>query len=311
MGPRRWSRGRELERRARSRQRSGFNGATAMEPWKSWLHRPVPYVLRWRFNGATAMEPWKSYRTCPGSHLGCMASMGPRRWSRGRELHQRSSRGPYQRFNGATAMEPWKREELCVGSSNSPAKLQWGHGDGAVEEVSDGSGVISSGTMLQWGHGDGAVEENATGGPWRSRGALQWGHGDGAVEEDVPDLLVTAYGRRASMGPRRWSRGRESRAGRVRSRAVAQLQWGHGDGAVEECSAPIRAGWRKSWLQWGHGDGAVEEAPTRWHERWQSQLQWGHGVGALEEESLPAVYPKERRASMGPRQWSLGRVRRL
>jgi len=37
-------------------------------------------------------------------------------------------------FNGATAMEPWK----SCGPAATPlttVRLQWGHGDGAVEEV--------------------------------------------------------------------------------------------------------------------------------------------------------------------------------
>jgi len=44
-----------------SRSFSGFNGATAMKPWKS------PHANRWTtgceegFNGATAMKPWKRH----------------------------------------------------------------------------------------------------------------------------------------------------------------------------------------------------------------------------------------------------------
>jgi len=37
------------------------------------------------------------------------------------------------RFNGATAMEPWKSLDLFP-ASDDPMPLQWGHGDGAVEE---------------------------------------------------------------------------------------------------------------------------------------------------------------------------------
>ncbi len=60
----------------------GFNGATAMEPWKSNGQLARPGTLP-RFNGATAMEPCKS---------------------RARALRSTSATG----FNGATAMEPWK-----------------------------------------------------------------------------------------------------------------------------------------------------------------------------------------------------------
>ncbi len=63
-------------------------------------------------------------------------------------------------------------------------------------------------------------------------GKLQGGHRDGAVEEDGRSqklLKVTP----ASMGPRRWSRGREYLSAILRP-ILDQLQWGHGDGAVEE-----------------------------------------------------------------------------
>jgi len=65
--------------------------------------------------------------------------------------------GNHGRFNGATAMEPWK-------SGLSPV-------------------VASRGFKLQWGHGDGAVEETGF-------------------------ALFCRRMKFASMGPRRWSRGR-------------------------------------------------------------------------------------------------------
>jgi len=54
------------------------------------------------------MEPWK--RWVPTSYI-----------------------DTYGCFNGATAMEPWKRKTLRR-SRAEPSLLQWGHGDGAVEE---------------------------------------------------------------------------------------------------------------------------------------------------------------------------------
>jgi len=86
-------------------------------------------------------------------------------------------------FNGATAMEPWKR---ACGKAGIPAwsPLQWGHGDGAVEESPILSKQATMPIRLQWGHGDGAVEE---------------------VEQMKRALSVSE----ASMGPRRWSRGRD------------------------------------------------------------------------------------------------------
>ncbi len=85
MGPRRWSRGRG-PRMSRSRaNRESFNGATAMEPWKRSCCRTSGPSRGSRFNGATAMEPWKSADSARAPGRDEAASMGPRRWSRGRE----------------------------------------------------------------------------------------------------------------------------------------------------------------------------------------------------------------------------------
>ena len=55
------------------------------------------------------MKPWKS------PDCSCSASDSPS-------------------FNGATAMKPWKRYTLCIRPYRTAGKLQWGHGDEAVEE---------------------------------------------------------------------------------------------------------------------------------------------------------------------------------
>jgi len=122
-------------------------------------------------------------------------------------------------------MKPWKRMAPPSGA-RPPRRLQWGHGDEAVEEREDLWALLTTMT-LQWGHGDEAVEEPAmwtlqdrsksgfNGAtamkPWKRRGfafasraraKLQWGHGDEAVEE--PELLGVLPGEFwASMGPRR------------------------------------------------------------------------------------------------------------
>jgi len=184
MGPRRWSRGRDGVRTLLSPDEIRFNGATAMEPWKSREDRR-------HHADHTAMK---------------FASMGPRRWSRGRGNGTLGKPSRWTRFNGATAMEPWKRQYHCIHFLHH-LQLQWGHGDGAVEEM--GTDIVYRHLwMLQWGHGDGAVEEEDT--------------------PQVPGGTVAA-----SMGPRRWSRGR---GGVCRHRFPSHkwLQWGHGDGAVEE-----------------------------------------------------------------------------
>ncbi len=94
-------------------------------------------------------------------------------------------------------------------------------------------------TELQWGHGDGAVEETIHLPDWTQLSqTLQWGHGDGAVEEKL--MLERAAGDgEASMGPRRWSRGRVPGNAAALSALGIGLQWGHGDGAVEESLAVV------------------------------------------------------------------------
>ncbi len=83
------------------------------------------------------------------------------------------------------------------------------------------------------------------------------------------------------MGPRRWSRGRGQLTSLL-NQWPARLQWGHGDGAVEESRVVLHALPSKR-LQWGHGDGAVEEQTWEEATDWNGSLQWGHGDGAVEE----------------------------
>ncbi len=185
----------------------GFNGATAMEPWKrpsdafSWDRSSK---LQWGHGDGAVEEQGRGDRPAPPD----LASMGPRRWSRGRVFLLTVADPGRMSFNGATAMEPWKRPRAGDEGHRS-MKLQWGHGDGAVEEFRK-QGLGRKKAKLQWGHGDGAVEESSV--SWGSTpgGWLQWGHGDGAVEEADWNAIGRWY---------------------------AKLQWGHGDGAVEEAGA--------------------------------------------------------------------------
>ncbi len=86
----------------------GFNGATAMKPWK----RPCRLwkSSRWGscFNGATAMKPWKS---------------GPPQFVAGAHLELQWGHGDEAVEEFAPPTDDWDR-----------AELQWGHGDEAVEE---------------------------------------------------------------------------------------------------------------------------------------------------------------------------------
>ena len=85
MGPRLLSRGNIERRAATGVHRRCFNGATAVEPWKSRLYQAV--------------------------HAGHLAaSMGPRLLSRGNKQSDIDQRLRNVGFNGATAVEPWKSD---------------------------------------------------------------------------------------------------------------------------------------------------------------------------------------------------------
>src|SRR5271157_4867010 len=80
------------------------------------------------------MEPWKRCISGHEPRAKNRASMGPRRWSRGRVVSLRWGFWCLWCFNGATAMEPWKRK-MAQDKADREKALQWGHGDGAVEEA--------------------------------------------------------------------------------------------------------------------------------------------------------------------------------
>jgi len=184
------------------------------------------------------------------------ASMGPRQWSRGRVRRDEAPcRRPW-RFNGATAMEPWKSEVNDNGDI-VVSKLQWGHGNGAVEEKAlpgtdlDRRSRFNGATAMepwksleltpfpkklsdasmgprQWSRGRARRHQAQHGKPlYASMGPRQWSRGRVGQAPRDPQRP------RASMGPRQWSRGRDNNAGCIASYTLS-LQWGHGNGAVEE-----------------------------------------------------------------------------
>src|SRR5208337_2435437 len=81
------------------------------------------------------------------------------------------------RFNGATAMKPWKRGRWFAGCSIG-RKLQWGHGDEAVEESWESNMANELQTRF-----NGATAMK----PWKRRGLSR----------------PSRKSRTASMGPRR------------------------------------------------------------------------------------------------------------
>ena len=259
---------------------SSFNGATTMESWKTVLGFDAPEAALC-FNGATTMEPWKTARRravdCRSTCFNGATTMEP--W----KTSDRQMRGSsHVSFNGATTMEPWKTPDRSTSASLTPSVLQWGHDDGVVEDTMRGAWTDPARIMLQWGHDNGVVEDHgsAMAAPaWRaaSMGPRQWSRGRRRWHGWHSPCS------RASMGPRRWSRGRPgpSLTGRRPCRSF--------NGATT----------MESWKTYPSGLDA----------RRQAMLQWGHDNGVVEDaESRPTATRGADRTSMGPRQWSRGRL---
>ena len=236
-----------------------------------------------RFNGATTMESWKTLTQAADRRDWTIASMGPRRWSRGR-------------VNMSRRRDRQRR------------RLQWGHDDGVVEEVEDAA--ESRRERVRCFNGATTMES------WKRRSAvrapdetasLQWGHDDGVVEEACASVHHVLHDWRASMGPRRWSRGRVANA---RSGA-AMLQCFNGATTMESWKSRLDAAQHsrpyssfngattmESWKSREGSDrldgtASASMGPRRWsrgrgHRRRTmmplgSQLQWGHDDGVVEE----------------------------
>src|SRR5450759_543184 len=102
------------------------------------------------FNGATAVRPWKG--PVP---RGQRPSRRQLQWGHGGEAVESGSAGVEHRrpdsFNGATAVRPWKDFLGCV-DARDDAGLQWGHGGEAVESMPIAV-ILLRHSLLQWGHG--------------------------------------------------------------------------------------------------------------------------------------------------------------
>ena len=110
--------------------------------------------------------------------------MGPRRWGRGRPSVAASGGYPFPR-------------------------LQWGRDDGVAEDGCGGNGYAAA-SGLQWGRDDGVAEDGTGTTPREAHHIrLQWGRDDGVAEDD-PLAARPVPLDVASMGPRRWGRGRRA-----------------------------------------------------------------------------------------------------
>ena len=170
-------------------------------------------------------------------------------------------------------MKPWKSLLCLHGCSAARSRLQWGHGDEAVEEL---------------------PSRHAS----RPQATLQWGHGDEAVEEDqVAHDVTPRIGFNGATAMKPWKRPLRTNCGRGHS----WLQWGHGDEAVEETRTARRAHVGQSVLQWGHGDEAVEEID--WSRLATSARSGFNGATAMKPWKRTSSRREHvaRAASMGPR----------
>ena len=186
--------------------RGGFNGATTLGSWKTRHDRVIEADVQ-GFNGATTLGSWKTPAVRGlGDSFG-HASMGPRRWGRGRRDTGWSVPINSNGFNGATTLGSWKTLRPAIARSGTvPASMgprRWGRGRLVSAMI-----LLTAYYLLQWGHDAGVVEDRRACQVqlWLTR-TLQWGHDAGVVEDLRKEGMSEGY-IRASMGPRRWGRGR-------------------------------------------------------------------------------------------------------
>ena len=160
-----------------------------------------------------------------------MASMGPRRWGRGRE-------SKLARLAASLARLQWGRDDgvaeevavaVAIGTPPyaSMGPRRWGAEEMPLAVARRRVPVVASMGPRRWGRGreDETDDRNrhssgfngaATMGSRKStpsclgrprKAWLQWGRDDGVAEEQAM-AYISGNPRRASMGPRRWGRGR-------------------------------------------------------------------------------------------------------
>ena len=179
MGPRPFSRGYFIYTNAGSFTYVGFNGATAFQPWilsPRFISQRCSDMLQWG-HGLSAVDTGKEPCKFNGANI---ASMGPRPFSRG-------------------YLRPASVGDLVLSASMGPRPFSRGYTAAALAAPAWCS-------ELQWGHGLSAVDTQRIRCRIRSLVLLQWGHGLSAV--DTRRHARQLHGeRRASMGPRPFSRG--------------------------------------------------------------------------------------------------------
>src|SRR5438067_1846827 len=147
---------------------------------------------------------------------------------------------------------------------------------------------------LQCGHGVSAVENPVAAPPTRPpRDALQCGHGVSAVE-NPGTTNTSSLTMRASMLPRRHSRGEQA----------AQ----RGVSAVENSERTFRALTARACFNVATASQPWRTASVQRPPASPALLQCGHGVSAVENAALALALVGAREASMWPRRLSRGEL---
>ena len=209
---------------------SGFNGATAFQPWKHTSPNPAKSYHERASMGPRPFSRGNEANGSVPSRGRPTASMGPRPFSRGNLPLLGDTLAIHLGFNGATAFQPWKllftRCRMTIANAASMGPRPFSRGNARDHPRCDSPRSCFNGaTAFQ---------------PWKQPA---WRAGTRAAGA-------------ASMGPRPFSRGNSiNRSARSPTPwrfngATAFQPWKQG--------ARRRVGSDKLRLQWGHGLSAVE-----------------------------------------------------
>ncbi len=235
MRPRPEGRGERRDRSEVPLERLCFNAATTRRPWRTPSPSTVLASFKVRFNAATARRPWRTMEARGRGRLRATASMRPRPEGRG---EQGSNRG----------------------APAATRRLQWGHGQKAVENDSRGGGPAADELASMRPRPEGRGEPRCSGPPsptpacfnaattrrpWRTRRFLNATKGTSGCFNAAttrrpwrtpPYLARSAWddGFNAATTRRPW----RTPAGSGSARCAARgLQCGHDPKAVENCGS--------------------------------------------------------------------------
>ena len=199
-------------------------------------------------------------------------------------------------------------EDADLADDHDRMELQWGRDDGVAEDAITTGGIADC-ARLQWGRDDGVAEDApCVPRPGSEDRELQWGRDDGVAEDTWRPAPVCSQmlgfngaatmGSRktpthgatpvtpgdASMGPRRWGRGRR------RSLTAPRVSPSGFNGAAtmgsrKTMAASLRMSAADRVLQWGRDDGVAEDAGIEPSVAGARELQWGRDDGVAEDVS--------------------------